>query len=143
MSASHERREDLLPAAAITLADHRRVRAAARAIGAATWINRGAAGPYVLAAGMALLIYMLFGWFGTVIPGKRSRSVQQAGRRLVSLGDGLVHLLGDDVLRAHSSARCSTCGGMQCRIWRRATPASYGRASREAGRQRDRASRAR
>jgi len=37
------------------------------AIGAAIWINRGAAGPYILAAGAALLVYMLFGWFGTVI----------------------------------------------------------------------------
>jgi cytochrome c oxidase subunit III len=37
------------------------------AAGAATWVNRGAAGPYILAAGAALLIYMLFGWFGTVI----------------------------------------------------------------------------
>jgi cytochrome c oxidase subunit 3 len=37
------------------------------AIGAATWINRGPAGPYILLAGMALLIYMLCGWFGTVI----------------------------------------------------------------------------
>jgi cytochrome c oxidase subunit 3 len=37
------------------------------AAGAATWLNRGAAGPYILATGMALLIYMLFGWFGTVI----------------------------------------------------------------------------
>jgi len=36
-------------------------------IGAATWINRGAAGPYILAAGAALLAYTLFGWFGTVI----------------------------------------------------------------------------
>ena len=36
-------------------------------LGAATWINRGAAGPYLLAAGAALLVYMLFGWFGTVI----------------------------------------------------------------------------
>jgi cytochrome c oxidase subunit 3 len=35
--------------------------------GAATWLNRGAAGPYILAAGAALFIYMLFGWFGTVI----------------------------------------------------------------------------
>jgi cytochrome c oxidase subunit 3 len=35
--------------------------------GAATWLNRGAVGPYILAAGTALLIYMLFGWFGTVI----------------------------------------------------------------------------
>jgi len=37
------------------------------AVGAATWINRAVAGPYILAAGMALLAYMLFGWFGTVI----------------------------------------------------------------------------
>jgi len=36
-------------------------------LGAATWINRGPAGPYVLAAGAALLVYMLIGWFGTVI----------------------------------------------------------------------------
>lgn len=35
--------------------------------GAATWLNRGSAGPYILAAGAALLIYMLFGWFGAVI----------------------------------------------------------------------------
>jgi cytochrome c oxidase subunit III len=36
-------------------------------LGAADWINRGAAGPYLLAAGAALLVYILFGWFGTVI----------------------------------------------------------------------------
>jgi cytochrome c oxidase subunit 3 len=36
-------------------------------LGAATWINRGTAGPYILAAGAALLVYMLFGWFGAVI----------------------------------------------------------------------------
>jgi cytochrome c oxidase subunit III len=35
--------------------------------GAATWLNRGSAGPYILTAGAALLICMLFGWFGTVI----------------------------------------------------------------------------
>src|SRR6266702_2009597 len=37
------------------------------AAGAATWINHGSAGPYLIAAGTALLVYMLFGWFGTVI----------------------------------------------------------------------------
>jgi cytochrome c oxidase subunit III len=36
-------------------------------LGAAIWINRGAAGSYLLAAGAALLVYMLLGWFGTVI----------------------------------------------------------------------------
>jgi cytochrome c oxidase subunit 3 len=35
--------------------------------GAATWLNHGSVGPYILAAGMALLVYMFFGWFGTVI----------------------------------------------------------------------------
>ena len=37
------------------------------ASGAATWLNHGSAGPYLLAAGLGLLVYMLFGWFGTVI----------------------------------------------------------------------------
>ena len=37
------------------------------AAGAATWVNRGVAGPYILAAGAALLVYMLVGWFGAVI----------------------------------------------------------------------------
>jgi cytochrome c oxidase subunit 3 len=35
--------------------------------GAATWINRGVLGPYILLAGAALLAYTLFGWFGGVI----------------------------------------------------------------------------
>jgi cytochrome c oxidase subunit III len=37
------------------------------ALGAAMWVNRGPAGPYVLASGALLLAYMLFGWFGSVI----------------------------------------------------------------------------
>jgi cytochrome c oxidase subunit 3 len=37
------------------------------ATGAATWLNQGHSGPYILAAGLGLLVYMLFGWFGTVI----------------------------------------------------------------------------
>jgi len=37
------------------------------AAGAATWINRGPAGPYILAGGAALLVVTLFGWFGAVI----------------------------------------------------------------------------
>jgi cytochrome c oxidase subunit 3 len=36
-------------------------------IGASTWLNGAAAGPYIFSAGMALLIYMVFGWFGQVI----------------------------------------------------------------------------
>jgi cytochrome c oxidase subunit III len=35
--------------------------------GAAMWLNRDFAGPYVLAAGAVVLAVMLFGWFGTVI----------------------------------------------------------------------------
>src|SRR6266508_2803034 len=37
------------------------------ASGAASWMNSIAAGPWLLAAGFFTLIYMLFGWFGTVI----------------------------------------------------------------------------
>jgi cytochrome c oxidase subunit 3 len=37
------------------------------AFGAATWLNHAEIGPYLVAAGFAVLIYMLFGWFGTVI----------------------------------------------------------------------------
>jgi cytochrome c oxidase subunit III len=37
------------------------------AFGATMWFNLVAAGPWVLAAGLAVLVYMLFGWFGTVV----------------------------------------------------------------------------
>ena len=36
------------------------------ALGAALWFNGGGFGPIVVAIGLAILIYMLFGWFGTV-----------------------------------------------------------------------------
>ncbi len=35
-------------------------------LGAATWVNDMMPGPYSVALGFAFLIYMLFGWFGTV-----------------------------------------------------------------------------
>jgi len=35
--------------------------------GAAMWVNKVAPGPWVVAFGFAILIYMMFGWFGTVI----------------------------------------------------------------------------
>jgi cytochrome c oxidase subunit 3 len=37
------------------------------ASGAASWMNGVAVGPWLLAAGFAVLLFMLFGWFGTVI----------------------------------------------------------------------------
>ncbi len=36
-------------------------------IGAAVWLNGSGAGPFVMFGGLALFIFMLFGWFGTVI----------------------------------------------------------------------------
>jgi cytochrome c oxidase subunit 3 len=36
-------------------------------LGAAFWVNAMGAGPWLVAAGFAVLLYMLFGWFGTVI----------------------------------------------------------------------------
>src|SRR5262249_22283105 len=35
--------------------------------GAAAWMNRAAAGPYIFAGGLAVLLYVLYGWFGSVI----------------------------------------------------------------------------
>jgi cytochrome c oxidase subunit 3 len=37
------------------------------AFGGGLWINEIAAGPWVVIAGMVILVYMMFGWFGTVI----------------------------------------------------------------------------
>ena len=47
--------------------------------GAASWISQldqpdARTGPWVLAAGVALLVVMLFGWFGKVIVLKRAGS---------------------------------------------------------------------
>jgi cytochrome c oxidase subunit 3 len=36
-------------------------------LGTALWLNQFGAGPWFIAAGFAVLLYMLFGWFGTVI----------------------------------------------------------------------------
>ena len=37
------------------------------AFGATMWFNMVSVGPWVLVAGLAVLVYMLFGWFGTVV----------------------------------------------------------------------------
>ena len=42
-------------------------------MGAAFWVNGMAAGPWMVAAGGAVLVFMLFGWFGTVIGESQSR----------------------------------------------------------------------
>ncbi|ANQ86458.1 cytochrome c oxidase subunit 3 [Azoarcus olearius] len=52
--------------------------------GAALWVNHVPAGPWVFFAGIAILIYMLFGWFGTVVreseSGKYGHQVDTAFR---------------------------------------------------------------
>ncbi len=54
------------------------------AAGAVMWLNRVGAGPWVFFAGVATLIYMLFGWFGQVVreseSGKYGRRVDRAFR---------------------------------------------------------------
>jgi hypothetical protein len=42
--------------------------------GAAVWVNSYPAGPWMVAAGFAVLVFMMFGWFGTVI-GESERRV--------------------------------------------------------------------
>ncbi|MFT4173227.1 MAG: cytochrome c oxidase subunit 3 [Rhodocyclaceae bacterium] len=53
-------------------------------LGAAMWMNKIDAGPGVVAVGAAILIYMLFGWFGQVIresqSGKYGKQVDRAFR---------------------------------------------------------------
>ena len=51
-------------------------------VGVALWLNHVHAGPWVLTAGFALLIFMFFGWFGDVI--KRERSAQLQQRRSIA-----------------------------------------------------------
>lgn len=41
-------------------------------VGAANWLHHKSFGPYLMATGALILVFMLFGWFGTVI--KESRS---------------------------------------------------------------------
>ena len=35
--------------------------------GGAIWLNHTSGGPWVMTAGLALLVFMFVGWFGTVI----------------------------------------------------------------------------
>ena len=58
----------------------------------------GPSGPYVLAAGLGLLAYMLFGWFGTVIKESEGGLYNQQVD-VPFVGDGLVHRLRGDGLR--------------------------------------------
>ena len=53
-------------------------------VGAAIWLNGSGAGAFVLMGGFAVFVYMLFGWFGTVIreseAGKYNNQVDQSFR---------------------------------------------------------------
>ena len=45
--------------------------------GAAFWFNSYAPGPWMVGLGFAILVYMLFGWFGTVIGESEHRLYNQ------------------------------------------------------------------
>ena len=47
--------------------------------GAASWVNDGARGPWVLAAGAAILAFVLIGWFGTSFAEGPPRRVRRSG----------------------------------------------------------------
>ena len=42
------------------------------ASGAVMWLNKVGSGPWTLAIGFAVLVYMLFGWFGQVVRESRA-----------------------------------------------------------------------
>ena len=69
------------------------------AFGAAMWLNHAAAGPYLVAAGVRCADLHAVRLVRHRRPRERRRQVQPAGRRLVPLGHGLVHLFRGDVLR--------------------------------------------
>src|SRR6266849_8685695 len=112
------------------------------AAGAATWINHGSAGPYIIAAGMALLVYMLFGWFGTVIreseAGLYDKQVDLSYRWAMGW-----FIFSETMFFAAFFGALFYMRWHAFRTWHRATPEGYGRASREIGRQAGRRSRAR
>jgi len=54
--------------------------------GCAMWLNHAEAGPWVVAAGLALLAFMFVGWFGTVIRESESRLYNEAVDRSFRMG---------------------------------------------------------
>jgi cytochrome c oxidase subunit 3 len=101
MSAAqpHGRQALLLRPAALVLAARRLVALFLLGLGAALWMNAIAAGPWLVLAGFAVLLTMMFGWFGTVIAESEKPALQPQGGHVVPLEHGLVHLLRGDVLQ--------------------------------------------
>jgi cytochrome c oxidase subunit III len=54
--------------------------------GAVMWLNRADVGPYIFAAGLAILFTMFAGWFGTVINESEGRLYNQAVDRSFRMG---------------------------------------------------------
>lgn len=84
--------------------------------GASFWVNALEAGPWMVAAGFAVLIYMLFGWFGAVAreseggPTSCSSVLRAAKKRLTNLGMARLVWSGP-CLRRHLSipSKCRPC----------------------------------
>ena len=101
MSAAADRHQAvLLRSAAVALADHRLDRAAAHGLGRRVLVQRlrGRDRGWSPSAS-AILLYMLFGWFGTVIGESEGRLYNKKVDLSFRWGDELVHLLRGDVLR--------------------------------------------
>jgi cytochrome c oxidase subunit III len=54
--------------------------------GGAMWLNHASSGPWVMTAGLALLIFMFVGWFGTVIRESEGRLYNEAVDRSFRMG---------------------------------------------------------
>lgn len=65
-------------------------------VGAAIWLNGSELGPWVLLAGFAVFVYMLFGWFGTVI--RESVSGKYNAQVDVSFRNGMIWFIFSEVM---------------------------------------------
>jgi cytochrome c oxidase subunit 3 len=86
------------------------------ASGTALWINDAPWGKFVLIAGLCILVYMLFGWFGR--GSRKRRRGKYSPQSTSSFRWGMSWFIFSEVMFfAAFLARCSTCECCQCHGW--------------------------
>ena len=73
-------------------------------------------GRYLMMAGVALLAFMLFGWFRHIIRESMTGLYKRPDGQILQAGHGLVHLLRSDVLSGFFGC-CSMHASLRCPGW--------------------------